>query len=223
MKQSKKDIIKGSVSEMPASIFVNRRSNFPYNLNAPTSDAYTSNLGDTLSNQTKEILSNIDKLNIGARPSYYIQTSNEDSTLEEGLFDAKAKAKILISRVSMYIDKDWRERLFHQIDNLHDIENWEDDDKPVIAESFQTFLRWYLIAKPENPPGFGLSYTGNLVAAWVVGDDKLILEFSPNDYIKWMISKHYEDEIERATGVVKSSRLSNALMPYEPQIWLNHE
>jgi hypothetical protein len=60
-------------------------------------------------------------------------------SLDEVLFDARAMAKISASRVSMYLREGWRNKLFHQLDNLLDPEEWDPEDKPLQAQSFATF------------------------------------------------------------------------------------
>ena len=64
------------------------------------------------------------------RPSS-VAENYETKTLEDRLFDATANVKILTSQVAMHLDPEWRERLFKQLDSLHDPEEWEAEDKPI--------------------------------------------------------------------------------------------
>ncbi len=142
-------------------------------------------------------------------------------SIDEVLFDACADAKILTSRVSMHLPSELRESLFEQIDLIHDSEDWDQDDSPVKKASFQTFLRWLVLATPSNLPGLGLSSAGNIIAAWIDDNDRLILEFLANDSVKWIVSRHLEEDIERGTGQTNILRLAMILSPYNPNTFFH--
>lgn len=158
----------------------------------------------------------------------HVPTSSHDfidgpSTVEEELFDARAEAKILYSEVSMHFGLELRERLFDQIDRLHDPDDWEDGDTPIQQKSLKTFLRWFYLNEPEKLPSFGLSDTGYFVASWLSNDnkDRLVLEFLSNDRIKWFVTKFFQNEADHSAGVTDLSRISSSLNPYEIQNWLS--
>ena len=143
-----------------------------------------------------------------------------DKPVEERLFDARANVKIMTSEVSMHINPGLREKLFHQIDMLHDPDEWEDDDIPVNNASFKAFLSGFLQINPERGPGLGLSHTGNLIASWLSDRDRLIIEFMPNQ-VKWVITRFINDEPEQFTGRTKINRLFESLAPYNPEHWFS--
>lgn len=147
----------------------------------------------------------------------------DTSTIEERLFDATASVKVLISRVSMYMTKEWRDKLFRQIDSLHDLDEWDADDKPVERSSFESFLKAIIYIKPQRHPGLGLSYEGHLIAAWTAGKDRLTIEFLAKDRVRWVITRDLGGEIERAAGQTVVSRLYDCLTAYNPTHWFSHE
>lgn len=170
-----------------------------------------------LSNTTADILKQIDDLRSKSSSGVFersVSGIRREATIEELLFDARAEVKVLTSEVSMYLPPDFRRRLFNQIDLIHEPEDWDSDDEPVNKRSFMSFLRWYLVASPSTPPGFGLSSSGNLIAAWMLRKNKIILEFLPSDRVKWIVTRDVDGEAERASGVTKIKRLSEVLMPY---------
>jgi len=176
--------------------------------------------------QTKEIMQNIKALK--NQPSQVSLTashapSSKENTLEERLFDARANVKILTSEVAMYLEPEWRKKLFHQIDLLHDPEEWESEDKPIDQSSYRTFLRAFLEINPKRKPGLGLAYMGNLIAAWTTGRDRLTIEFLPDDHVRWVLTKYYDDEPERVAGKSKISRLLQSLAPYNPECWFSQK
>ena len=139
--------------------------------------------------------------------------------IEERLFEATASVKILTAQVAMYMEKNWRDKLFGQIDSLHDVDEWDTDDKPVKKSSFSTFLKAILKIKPQRHPGLGLTYEGNMIAAWTVGHDRLTTEFLPRDRVQWVLSRNIDGETERAAGETTVSRLYECLTPYDPNYW----
>jgi hypothetical protein len=141
--------------------------------------------------------------------------------LEERLFDATANVKILTAQVSMHLEREWRDKLFRQLDSLHDPEEWEPDDEPIQQASFATFLKAIVQLKPQRRPGLGLSHGGNLIAAWSTGRDRLTIEFLPNDGVRWVISRYRDDESERFAGQTAVSRLAEGLAHYSPDNWLS--
>lgn len=146
-------------------------------------------------------------------------------TLDERLFDARANVKILLSQVSMHFSDALRNKLFHQIDLLHDPDDWEDGDDPIQLNSFNTFIRWFYLNEPPQLPNFGLSVAGHFIASWLTNHNKnsLILEFLSNDRIKWFVTKYYDEEADHSSGSTNLSRIVDVLAPYHTNDWLVKE
>lgn len=160
----------------------------------------------------------INQLQMEPSPATLPVTANAQTTAER-LFDATASAKILASRVAMYLTEDQRRKIFRQLDSIHDVNEWDEDDKPIRKTSFATFLKALLVLSPQRHPGMALSQEGNLIAAWIIGVDRLTMEFLPGDRVRWVVSMTISGEKERATGDVTISRLGECLMPYRPEHW----
>jgi hypothetical protein len=144
--------------------------------------------------------------------------------VEERLFEALSRVKRLTAMVAMHLDAAWRKNLFSQLDGLHDPTEWELDDEPIREASFATFLKAIVEIKPERRPGLGLSKAGQLVAAWTTGRERLTIEFLPNDQVRWVLSRYYDDEEPvRIAGQMAVSRLVDQLAPYEPARWFCRE
>ncbi len=142
-----------------------------------------------------------------------------ERSLEERLFDATANVKILTAQVAMHLDREWRDKLFRQLDSLHDPDEWEQDDEPIQQTSFATFLKAIVQIKPTRRPGLGLSHGGHLIAAWTTGLDRLTIEFLPNDRVRWVLALHRDDEPEYFVGQTPVSRLTEGLAPHNPGHW----
>ncbi len=142
-----------------------------------------------------------------------------DKPLPEKLYDALARVKLLTAEVAMHLDTEWRSRIFEQLDDLLDAEDWHEDDDPIAASSFETFLRMIIFHNPSRRPGFGVSNRGYLIAAWTSGSDRLTTECRPNDTVRWVLSCEVDGETERAAGETAVRRLMEVLAPYSPPRW----
>lgn len=149
-----------------------------------------------------------------------IQRASTKST-EEKLYDVLAGAKVMTSQVAMHMEQEWREGIFEQLDELLNIDDWHDDDEPVLGTSFTTFIRMVLYQKPKRRPGLGVSHRGNLIGSWTSGPNRLTLEFLPGDMIRWVLSCEIDGEIERGAGETPVRRLPKVLDPYQPSRWFD--
>ncbi|MBI5910037.1 MAG: hypothetical protein HY848_08805 [Betaproteobacteria bacterium] len=141
--------------------------------------------------------------------------------LEERLFDATASVKILTAQIAMHLEREWRDKLFRQLDSLHDLAEWEPDDEPIQQASFATFLKAIVEIKPQRRPGLGLSHGGNLIAAWTTGRDRLTIEFMAKDRVRWVLARYRDGESEYFAGQTSVSRLAEGLAPYDPKYWFS--
>ena len=185
-----------------------------------------SNLGTTDEFNSPKTVEVMDKIRDLRSMTQLISTnySNENISLYEQLFDARSDVKILLSQLSMHYSAELREKLFRQIDLIHDPEDWEEGDDPIQLQSFKTFLRWFFINKPVQLPNFGLSAGGNFIASWVVNHkDTLILELLSRDRIKWFVTKYYDEEVDHSSGLTNLSRIAEVLAPYHSEDWFTKE
>jgi len=186
---------------------------------ALTVSAWSASNSSVFSDDTKLIERRIGELRNPASPASLFASAN--NSLEERLFDATASVKILTAQVAMHLDREWRNKLFAQLDSLHDLEEWDPDDEPIQAGSFATFLKAMVQIKPQRRPGLGLSHSGYLVAAWTSGKNRLTIEFLQNDRVRWVLARYTDDDVERFAGQTSVSRLIDGLAPYAPDAWFS--
>ena len=189
-----------------------------YKSHAPIYSQLAAELPQYMSARTQEIESRIQQLRTPVAPSMRPLQEHAKS-LEEKLFDATAGVKVMTSQVAMYLDSQWRSKLFNQIDLLHDVDEWEHGDEPLQRESFATFLKAICELKPKKRPGLGLTSSGQLIAAWTAGSSRLTIEFLGNSRVKWVISRMIDDEIEHYVGDTTVNRLAVGLEPHHTEEW----
>jgi hypothetical protein len=139
----------------------------------------------------------------------------------EQLFVALAEAKIWTSKVAMHLDRTARDRLFRQLDFLHDEEEWSKGDKPVNLASYKSLVRAILYHEVNSRPALSLMPNGNLLTLWRDGEDKLTVEFLPDNRARWFVQSNSENGPERATGTTALERLRTVLQPYGAERWFD--
>lgn len=184
-----------------------------------TIGAWSASYSSAFSEEIQLIERRISELRNPASPASLFAVA--EKSLEERLFDATASVKILTAQVAMHLDREWRNKLFAQLDSLHDLEEWDPDDEPIQTGSFATFLKAMVQIKPRRRPGLGLAHSGHLVAAWMADKDRLTIEFLQNDRVRWVLARYTGDDVERFAGQTSVSRLIDGLAPYSPDDWFS--
>ena len=118
----------------------------------------------TVSNRSPNRLAS-DKL----PPSAIRTLTSIHAPLPERLFDNRANIKVLTSRVSMHLEKLQRQDIFKQVDELLDLESWDDDSSLINADSFATLLGFLAVDSRITRPALTVSNEGNIVASWFSG------------------------------------------------------
>jgi|SRR5215467_8034176 len=149
--------------------------------------------------------------------------SPNQTPLAQRLFDARAAFKMKTATLAAaHLNNAERIRLFKQIDSLLDNESWDSDDVVTTEASFTTLLRMVLFLGGRRP-GLGVTSTGNFIATWTEGDDRLTIECKPDDRVRWVLVQNLDGQPESAAGETTAKRLPEVLSPYDPpKRWFPH-
>lgn len=172
--------------------------------------------------ETGQILQALQKLRLPLTSPGTAAVPDVTGSLEAAVFSALAAAKVETSRVAMHLAAQQRHKLFTQLDRLHEVDEWEEGDRPMLPASFSTFLRSMLLLRPRRWPSLGLSAAGNLLAVWGTPGDRLTLEFFANDRVRWSLSVPDEDGPVRSAGEGRVLGLGDYLQPFHPERWLTN-
>ncbi len=180
----------------------------------------------TGSKDTTSLVGVLTRIVASTRPSTMNQSkelaySSNAITLEEQLYNSRANCKLKIASVAMHLNQDWRTRFFMQLDNLLDINEWDEDDQPVTDDSFSTLLRLLLSIRPKRRPGLGATSNGHIIATWTSGKNRLTIECLPGDQIRWIVFSSIDDYKESAVGQTSLDRITDVLGPYQPEQWFD--
>ena len=84
-------------------------------------------------------------------------------------------------------------------------------------------LKFIIRTRPNNAPYLGLSDEGNFLASWINKSNEIILEFKPQEEIKWLVSCVFDKKKEVANGTLFSiKRLLDNLSIYKTAGWFNY-
>jgi hypothetical protein len=171
----------------------------------------------SLSKVVEKRISDLQKLTAGAVSVIGKTTDTEPSGTIENQLRAKLRAvKNVLMPVSMYFDPSWRKELIEKLDRFHDADDWDDDRQLPSESSFATFLRTLVYLHPTKRPGIGLSAQGYFLASWRRGSDRIVIEFLPNDELKWVLSQTVDGDRESGAGINQIHRLPDLIAGYEP-------
>jgi hypothetical protein len=147
----------------------------------------------------------------------------QPASLTERLFDALAAFKLKTAMLAAaHFNHEERARLFKQLDSLLDAESWDSADVVTTEASFTTLLRMVLFLKGRRP-ALGVTGSGNFIATWTEGDDRLTIECKPEDHVRWVLVQNLDGQRESAAGETTARRLPEVLRPYDPlKRWFPH-
>lgn len=155
------------------------------------------------------------------RSQTYFQIVEKQKSRSELLANAVAEAKRWTSEVAMRLSPDTRRLIFRQLDRLHDPDEWFDGDRPMNLASYKSFVRAILSKDISGRPAFALSSAGILSAIWLNASARLIIEFFPDDRVRYLVTRPLGDGTERAAGETRTSRITEVLHPFDSGAWFN--
>lgn len=135
-------------------------------------------------------------------------------------YEILAWAKQYSSRFAAHMSAAHRQRLFSQLDRLHDEDDWEAGDQPMRRGSFITFLDAIMVLKPTRWPSLGMTHDGYLLASWGGAVDHVSAQFRADDEVRWSLTREQAGgKLVHAAGLNSALELRHFLAPYDPDHW----
>lgn len=118
-----------------------------------------------------------------------------------------------LSLVSMYLDRNLREKITRQLRNLFNVDEWDEDDVPVNVGSFRSFVRALILIEPLQRPMLALNQQGGVIAMWGENDSRFVLDFFPRDRLRWFAVSPNEDEnvADKSVGETSIEKLGGII------------
>jgi hypothetical protein len=142
-------------------------------------------------------------------------------TVSEQLQVKLVALKRLTASIAMYLDPEWRSKLFARLDAMLDPDGWDPEATLPSEQSFSTFLRMIIFLHPTRRPGIGITPKGHFAAAWVRSQDRIVIECLGNDEVRWVIAREVDGERETGAGKVQLHRIPDVTAGYDPQPLFN--
>ena len=135
-------------------------------------------------------------------------------------YEILAWTKRYTSRFAAHLSAAHRQRLFAQLDRLHDEDEWEEGDQPMRWDSFITFLNAIIVLKPTRWPSLGMTHDGYLLASWGGAVDHVSAQFRADDEVRWSLTQEQAGgKLVHAAGLNSALELRHFLAPYGPDHW----
>lgn len=173
-------------------------------------------LQSILTTQTTPILS---KKNDQPTESMTVSKAGRNTSAE--LYEALASAKLWMADVAMHFKPEVRQRVFKQIDLLHDESSWMEGDEPMLLESFKGFLLFLLSIKGASKPSIALTPAGHVIAIWHKPERQLSIEFRERDHVMWTVRLASNSKPDITSGCSSRDDLFDRLAPYSPEAWFH--
>lgn len=152
-------------------------------------------------------------------PASPVRETTEPLDPATKVYDQLVALKVSTASLAMHLEQAWRSGLFKQLDDLLDADDWDFSDELPSLASFKTFLRLMVALGHVRRPSLGATASGDLIAAWVNGKNRLTIECLPGDQVRWVVVKYVGDQRISAAGRNPTRLLKHFLQPYDPSSW----
>ena len=105
-----------------------------------------------------------------------------------------------LSILARYLDADFQLRLTRQLRVLLDLDEWEVGHALPKPASFCTLVRAMVLLEPRMRPMLGLSDSGYIIGMWGTNTSRFVIDFYPDDSIRWYSRQIANGEEETASG-----------------------
>jgi hypothetical protein len=105
--------------------------------------------------------------------------------LRQRVFDSGVEMKVAVSQYAMHLSPETRQKLFHDLDEVINVEDWYEEDTLPRYDSFRDFLKWTIYSKRFNWVSIGVSDEGNILVAWKSQHALLTANFDGRSRVLW--------------------------------------
>jgi hypothetical protein len=122
---------------------------------------------------------------VGAATQHRIVPMPAGRTFEEKIFDSLVSLKVAVSAYAMHLSADERSRLFAELDDKINVDDWHEEDKLPAVNSFLQFLKWMIYAHHHKWTSIGISAAGTIMVAWRTSRVLLTADFVRENEVRW--------------------------------------
>ena len=127
-----------------------------------------------------------DHLVVGAPSSNsVVRNTPVQPDLRQRVFNSGVEMKVAVSQYAMHLSPETRQKLFHDLDEVINVEDWYEEDILPRYDSFRDFLKWTIYSKRFNWVSIGVSNEGNILVAWKSKHALLTANFDGRSRVLW--------------------------------------
>ena len=90
--------------------------------------------------------------------------------------------------------------MFHDLDDVVNIDDWYEEDTLPRYDSFRDFLKWTIYSKRFNWTSIGISENGNILVAWKNDRALLTANFDGKSRVLWTVRRESPEGGIHAAG-----------------------
>jgi hypothetical protein len=161
---------------------------------------FGSNIADLIPSQRSELEKLVrgsraagapgEQLVLGAQSSTtVVRITSVQANLQQRVFDSGVEMKVAVSQYAMHLSPETRQKLFRDLDDVVNIDDWYEEDTLPRYDSFRDFLKWTIYSKRFNWLSIGVSNEGNILVAWKSEQALLTANFSGNSRVLWTVTR----------------------------------
>jgi hypothetical protein len=122
-------------------------------------------------------------------------------SFEERIFDAGVALKVAVSKFAMHLSAEERHRLFAELDDKINVDDWHEEDKLPAPASFVQFLKWMIYTRQSSWTSIGVSPAGTITVAWRTPKVLLTADFDVTNSVRWTARQTGENgEVGHSAG-----------------------
>lgn len=129
-----------------------------------------------------------------------VRTTPLQPSFRQRVFDAIVEMKVAVSNYAMHLAPETRAKLFHDLDEIVNVDDWYEEDALPNTVSFRDFLKWTIYSKRYNWLSIGFSDEGNILVAWRSQYGLLTATFRGNTRVLWTATRSSPEGETYAAG-----------------------
>jgi hypothetical protein len=122
---------------------------------------------------------------IGAATQHRVLPVLAPRTFEEKIFDSLVSLKVAVAAYAMHLSADERDRLFAELDDKINVDDWHEEDKLPAVYLFVQFLKWMIFSGHQKWTSIGVSAVGTITVAWKTPRVLLTADFVRENEVRW--------------------------------------
>jgi hypothetical protein len=137
---------------------------------------------------------------LGNRDTTSLHRAVTAKTFAEAIFNSLVELKVGVAQYAMHLSSNVRSKLFSDLDDVINVDDWYEGDTLPRAPSFRDFLKWTIYSKRFNWTSIGVSDEGDILVAWRSDNAMIAARYDGYGRVWWTATKEVAGEKNHAAG-----------------------